>query len=136
MVNNLLKAPSRPVPGLARPLVTAYVVISLGTLAVLAVLSARSPDLAGREAWVHAVIVGVFAAVLPLRLRSAHRGSERGWVAVVVIAGVLAIANVVEAALPSPFPGWMRIEMLVMAALMVVLVASFARSARSSAHPQ
>lgn len=99
-------------------LVTTYVVITVATLVVLAVLSATAPALATGEAWGHAVIVGVFAVLLPLRLRSARRGGRGALTAVVVIASVLALVNVVEAFLPA-FPGWMRGEMVVIAALMV-----------------
>lgn len=99
-------------------LVTTYVAITVATLVVLAVLSATAPTLATGEAWGHAVIVGVFAVLLPLRLRAARRGERRALTAVVVIASVLVLVNVVEAFLPA-FPGWMRGEMVVIAALMV-----------------
>jgi hypothetical protein len=48
----------------------------------------------------------------------------------VVIAAVLAIANVVEAALPDLFPDWMRLEMLAIAALMVAVLVLCAAGAR------
>jgi hypothetical protein len=110
------------VPKSVTPLVTTYVVLALGTLVVLGVLSAVDPGEAGADAWVHAVVVAVFAAVLPLRLRAAHRGSRRAEIALVVIAAVLAVANVVEALVPGAFPDWMRAEMFGIAAVMVAVV--------------
>jgi peptidoglycan/LPS O-acetylase OafA/YrhL len=106
---------------LATRLVRVYVVIVLGTIAALAVLSGIDSGQATPEAWGHAVIVGVFAVLLPLRLRSARQGDPRALVAVGIIAGVLAAVNVVEALIPDFLPGWMRIEMIGVAALMVAV---------------
>jgi hypothetical protein len=112
------------------PLVAAYVVTAVGTLGVLGVLSATAPAQAGQDAWVHAVVVAVFAAVLWLRLRAARRGSRRAQIGMVVIASVLAVANVVEAALPDLFPTWMRWEMLAITVLMVAVLMLCAAPAR------
>ncbi|HEX5089175.1 MAG TPA: hypothetical protein VFV89_15310 [Nocardioides sp.] len=117
-------------PRSVTPLVTTYVVLALGTLLVLAVLSAVAPAEAGSDAWVHAVVVAVFAGVLPLRLRAARRGSRRAEVALLVIAGVLAAANFVEAIVPGAFPGWMRVEMLGIAAVMVAVLVVCLRNPR------
>lgn len=114
----------------AGALVAGYVVISLGTVAALAILSSAAPVPATGEAWGHAVIVAVFAFVLLLRFRSARSGNARAWRAVGVIAAVLLVVNVVEAALPGVFPGWMRIEMVVIAALMCALVVLTRQQAR------
>jgi hypothetical protein len=118
------------VPRSVTPLVTTYVVLALGTLAVLTVLSAVAPAEAGTDAWVHAVVVAVFAAVLPLRLRAARRGSRRAEVALLVIASVLSAANLVEAVVPGLFPEWMRVEMLGIAAVMIAVLAVCRRSAQ------
>jgi hypothetical protein len=50
--------------------------------------------------------------------------------AVAIIASVLLAVNVVEAALPHAFPGWMRIEMVVIAVLMAVVVTMLVRRIR------
>ncbi|WP_328535660.1 hypothetical protein [Streptomyces sp. NBC_00344] len=105
-----------------KQLVAAYVVVALGTLVTLAVLATTAPHLATDEAWGHAVIVAVFAIVLPLRTRAALRGSPSGLRALTVIGGVLLVVNLLEAALPGTFPAWMRAEMLVIAAMMLTLV--------------
>jgi peptidoglycan/LPS O-acetylase OafA/YrhL len=107
-------------------LVGLYVVIALATVAALVVLSRAAPDLATGEAWGHAVIVAAFAVLLALRLRSARRGSGRARWAVGIIAAVLAVANLVEAALPGVFPGWMRVEMLGIAAVAALLAGAVA----------
>ena len=117
-----------PVPAAASWTVGAYVVVALGTVVALAVMAAAAPALATDEAWGHAVVVAVFAVLLPLRLLAARRGSRRALTAVTVIAGVLVVVNVVEAALPGVFPAWMRVEMVAVAALMVALAALCVRA--------
>ncbi|WP_045821616.1 hypothetical protein [Williamsia herbipolensis] len=108
-------------------LVRAYVVIAVLTVVALAILSAVAPDQAPRDAWVHAVVVVVFAALLPLRLRSAQRGSVAALRAVGIIAAVLFLANVIEAMIPDFAPGWMRIEMIVIALVMLGIIGSVVR---------
>jgi len=103
-------------------LVRTYVSIVFAALVALVALSASLPRLATSDAWVHEVIVTVFAVVLLLRLRAARAGRADALRAVGVIAAVLAVANVVEALIPGLFPMWMRIEMVVIAALMAVVV--------------
>lgn len=103
------------------------------TVPVLFVLSGVVPQLATNEEWGHAIIVAIFAVVLPLRMRSARRGSRRALRAVVIIGAVLVVVNVVEAVIPELFPVWMRIEMVLLAALMVVLVIAGVHCVRGSA---
>jgi hypothetical protein len=133
MVNNTGSEMSRPA-GLraASGILGTYIAVTAGTIVALAVMSSVAPRLATSEAWGHALIVAAFAVVLPLRLRAARRGSVRGLVAVAVIAAVVAVVNVAEAALPGAFPGWMRIEMAVIAVLMTVLASLAVRSLRRS----
>lgn len=104
-----------------------YVAIVLGTVAALGILSATAPHLATRDAWVHAVIVAVFAVVLPLRLRAARAGSPGALRAVGIISAVLFLVNVIEVLIPGLFPLWMRAEMIgiavVMAAVMLLALA-------------
>jgi hypothetical protein len=107
----------------ATTLVAVYVLIALGTVAVLAVLASTAPAQATSSAWGHAIIVAVFAILLPLRLRSARKGNARGVRAVGIIAAVLLVVNVVEALLPGAFPAWMRVEMVLIAVLMAGLAA-------------
>lgn len=108
-----------------------YVAVTLGTIAALAVLSRAAPSLATEEAWGHAVIVAVLALVLLLRLRVARRGNSRALHAVRIIALVLLVVNIVEAALPDVFPPWMRVEMVGIAVLMLLVVALSRRSLRT-----
>jgi hypothetical protein len=102
--------------------VAAYVVIALGTVAALGIMSAATPHLATRQAWIHAVIVAVFAVILPLRLRSAQGGSLRALRAVGLISAALFLVNVIEALLPGLFPVWMRTEMIGIAVLMASVI--------------
>jgi hypothetical protein len=122
VVNSTASETLRP-PGLraASGVLVLYVAVTAGTIVALAVLSSAAPRLATGAAWGHALIVAVFAVVLPLRMRAARKGSVRGLVAVTVIATVLVVVNAAEAALPGAFPGWMRIEMAAIAVLMAVL---------------
>lgn len=106
----------------ARVLVHVYVLVAVVTLAVLAVLSAAVPRQAPGEAWGHAIVVAVFAVLLPLRLRAARAGSVGALRAVGLIASALFLVNVVEASVPGFVPVWMRIEMIGIAVLMAVVI--------------
>ena len=110
-------------------LVVTYIAVAAATLGAVCVLAAVDPRLAPGHAWGHAVVVVAFALLLPLRLRSARRGRRSGLRAVGIISGVLVAVNVVEASLPGAFPTWMRVEMLGVALLMAVTVASVIRVA-------
>ncbi|MEJ3653255.1 hypothetical protein WEH80_18590 [Actinomycetes bacterium KLBMP 9759] len=99
-----------------------YAVAAFGTVIALGVLSSTAPALATQEAWGHAIIVAVFAVVLLLRVRSARSGNARATRAVGIIATVLIVVNVVEAALPGVFPPWMRVAMLLTALLLLALL--------------
>jgi len=68
--------------------------------------------------------------VLGLRLRAARRGSRPALRAVGIIGAVLLVANVVEAAI-GVFPGWMRIEMIAVMALMMIVVIGTVRARRA-----
>ncbi|MBF5001625.1 hypothetical protein IRT45_31335 [Nocardia sp. BSTN01] len=103
-------------------LVWAYLVTAVGTVVALAILSATAPHEAPPEAWGHAVIVAAFAVLLPLRFRSARRGSVAALRAVGLIAAALFLVNVVEALLPDFVPGWMRVEMFGTAVLMALII--------------
>jgi hypothetical protein len=114
---------SRPVDlATASTVIRGYVVLTVATVLALIVMSVVAPRLATNDAWGHAVIVVVFVILLPLRMRAARKGSTRALRAVTVMAAVVLVVNAVEAALPA-FPGWMRIEMVVIAVLMALLVA-------------
>ena len=114
--------------------VRVYVGVVAATVVVLAFLAGVGSPLATPDAWVHAVVVAVFAVVLPLRLRAARAGRRSGLRAVGIISGVLVLVNAVEAMIPGLFPAWMRIEMVGIAALMafaVLLAAQIAVTTRS-----
>ena len=108
-------------------LVRAYVVVVVATVVLLGVLSVTAPRHAPAEAWGHAVVVAVFAVLLPVRLRAARAGRAGAVRAVGVIAAVLVLVNAVEAAIPGFLPGWMRAEMVAVAVLMAAVVVLAAR---------
>lgn len=114
----------------AATVVRAYVALTAATVVALIVMSAVAPRLATADAWGHAVIVVIFVFLLPLRLRAARNGSMRALRAVTIMAVALLVVNVVEAALPHVFPGWMRIEMVVIAVLMALLAGLLTRRLR------
>ena len=106
----------------ASTVVRAYVALTVATVVALIVMSAVAPHLATDEAWGHALIVFVFVILLPLRMRAARKGSARALRAVTIMSAAVLVVNAVEAALPHAFPGWMRVEMVMIAVLMAVLV--------------
>ncbi|WZH36549.1 MAG: hypothetical protein PIR02_17620 [Microbacterium enclense] len=117
-----------PVPlRAASALVWAYVALVGLSLAALIVMSFVMPEWATTEAWVHMVIVAVFAVVLPRRMRRARQGQRGAVRAVGLIAAVLFVVNVVEVLLPSFVPTWMQIAMVVMAATMAGVVVDVIR---------
>ncbi len=113
--------------------IRAYVVVVLATVTALVVLSVVSPQRATEHAWGHAVIVAVFAVLLPLRMRSARAGDRGALRAVGIISAVLLVVNVVEILIPGFLSTWMRIEMAGIAALMAVSVALVTQIAK---HPR
>lgn len=113
--------------GRVAKLVAVYVVVAFATVAALAVLSGVDSGEVTQNAWVHAVIVGVFAVLLPVRLRAARGGSRRAMTAVGVVATVLLVVNIVEAVIPGLFPIWMRVEMVGIAVLMAAVAVSILR---------
>lgn len=99
-----------------------YVAVVVGTIAALVALSVTGSHLATQDAWGHAVIVAVFAVVLPLRARAARAGSPAALRAVGLISAVLFLVNVIEAMIPGLFPLWMRAEMIGIAVIMAVVI--------------
>ena len=109
--------------------VYSYTAVAAATIVVLAVVSGVAPREAPADAWVHAVVVGVFALVLPLRLRGVRAGDRGSLRAVGIISGVLVVVNVAEALVPDFVPTWMRVEMVGIAVLMAASVALVVRVA-------
>lgn len=110
-----------PLPA-ASLVIRVYLAVVVATLVGLVILSFTASPLATSNAWGHAIVVSVFAIVLPLRLRSAQTGRRSAIRAVGLIATVLFLVNIVEALIPGFVPVWMRAEMYVVAALMLVVV--------------
>ncbi|MFJ9683672.1 hypothetical protein ACIRP2_37445 [Streptomyces sp. NPDC101194] len=115
--------------GAVSVLVGVYVAAMVGTVVALAVMASTAPEQATDEAWGHALLVMFFAILLLVRLRSARSGSTRAVRALGIIATAMLVVNLVEAALPGVFPGWMRVEMVAIALWMSVLLILVRRSA-------
>jgi hypothetical protein len=124
MVNSTDNELARTAGGLrdVTRLVRIYVAITVATIVALVIMSATAPRLATDHAWGHAIVVAAFAVLLPLRLRAARKGKAGAARAVTIIASVLLVVNVVEAAIPRAFPAWQRVEMIVIALLMAGIV--------------
>ncbi|MGZ8178430.1 hypothetical protein ACXVUM_10915 [Williamsia sp. SKLECPSW1] len=105
-----------------RRVVLAYSTIAVGTVVALAIVQSTAPRHATPDAWVHAAVVAVFALVLPLRLPGIRAGNRRALRAVGIISGVLVAVNAVEASIPGFVPAWMRVEMVVIALVMLASV--------------
>jgi hypothetical protein len=99
-----------------------YIALTAGTIVTLVIMALAAPRLASGHAWGHAIIVAVFAVLLPLRLRAARRGKRSGLRAVGLIGAALLAVNMVEGLLPGFVPMWMRAEMFGIAALMAGIV--------------
>lgn len=115
--------------------VRVYVALTAATVLTLVLLSLIAPDLATAHAWGHAIIVVVFAVLLPLRMRAAREGKRSGLRAVGIISGALVAVNLVEGVLPGVFPTWMRVEMFSVAALMAANVLLVVRAALAVTRP-
>lgn len=113
---------NRKTPNYIGLLIRSYIALTVASVLALCLLAVVDPHLATDHAWGHAVIVVVFAVLLPLRFRSARAGKRSGLRAVGLISGVLLAVNVVEGCLPGFFPLWMRVEMFCVALLMAAIV--------------
>jgi hypothetical protein len=109
--------------------ISTYVALTAATVLALVGLSLADPSLATGHAWGHAIIVAVFAVLLPLRFRAARAGRRSGLRAVGLISAAVLVVNVVEGLMPGFFPTWMRVEMFCTAALMAAIVLLVTRTA-------
>lgn len=130
MVNTIIQSSSSPQPiALAKAaiLVRTYLLVVLSTLVTLAVLTHYAPQFATSSAWGHTIIVAIFAIILPLRLRRAQKGRRGAIRAVGLISAVLFLVNVTESLIPGFVPLWMRIDMGIVALLMIGIVLEVVR---------
>lgn len=115
--------------------VRAYVALTAATVLTLVLLSFVAPQLATGHAWGHAIIVVMFAVLLPLRMRAAREGKRSGLRAVGIISGALVAVNLLEGVLPGFLPTWMRVEMFSIAAIMAGNVLLVVRAAHDTSRP-
>jgi hypothetical protein len=105
---------------LIRVLLLAYLAATVGTLGVLA---ARHADaaFATDEAWGHAIVVLVFAALLVPAASRAAKGSRGAYRRLLIVSIVIPVVSVVLVALPHFLPAWMRIEQAGYGVLLLVV---------------
>ena len=106
------------------------VVYLAATVATIGVLAARHADqaFATDEAWGHAIVVLVFAALLVPAASRAARGSRGAYRRLLIVSIVLPVVSVVLVALPHLLPGWMRVEQAAYGALLLVVAVLAASS--------
>jgi CDP-diglyceride synthetase len=101
------------------------------TVVTLGFLAWKEGDrsLVTEDAWVHGVILLVFAVVLVRVATRAASGDRRAYLRLRIIGFVVPAASVVEALIPGLFPGWMRVEQLVYGVWLLAVVALASRPA-------
>ena len=105
--------------GTIRGLVLLYLVATVATLVVMGVQ--HDAATVTQEAWVHGVIVLVFAVVLTGVAARVAAGSRAALVRLRVIGVVVPVVSIVLAVLPGVLPGWMRVEQAVYGALLAIV---------------
>jgi len=128
----LYTRPAPPLnPGTFRPIWRLCLLYALATLVTLGVLiwKRNAADVATTEAWTHAFIVCVFAAVLLSVVHRAATGTRGAYRRLQIVSVVLPVVSLLEAVIPGLFPTWMRIEQLLYA-LLLLFVALLVRSSR------
>jgi hypothetical protein len=119
-----------------RALCGIYLAATVVTLGFLAWKNG-DPALVTADAWVHEIILLVFAVVLVRVAQRAQAGNRRAHLRLLIVGSVVPVASLVEALIPGLFPTWMRIEQGLYGVLLLGVVAlaaspavrrSFARS--------
>lgn len=107
-----------------RLLVTAYTVLSVLTVAAIAVFSAVAPSLVSPQAWVRGVIVAATSVLTLVFARRAQQGGDRALLRlrIVLVVILVALGGVV---LFLSLPTWMVVEQSVCGVLLL-LAAVFA----------
>ena len=120
---------SRPRAVLA--LVLAYVVVSFGAVAAVAILAAIRPELATPQAWYRSVIVAATSLLTLLFARGAVRGRPRGVLRLRIVLGVILLA-IVGVLLFLPLPLWMILVQFALAAILLAALLLTFTPARSA----
>jgi hypothetical protein len=103
-------------------LVSAYLALSVGTLAAIILLRDHS-GIVNSAVWTRGIIV-VLSSLLMLRFtRRAARGAARAYLRLRIVSAAMVVAIAVIVALPGTFPVWMKIEQSACGLLLVGVVA-------------
>jgi hypothetical protein len=107
---------------LARRLVVGYLVISLITVGVLAVLQSMVPGQAGTAAWIRGCIVAATSVLMVAFAGRAVAGDPRALLRWRIVVVVMIVAIGVIVSIAGFIPVWMRVEQ-VLCGIMLVGVA-------------
>ncbi|HEX5407179.1 MAG TPA: hypothetical protein VFX16_33290 [Pseudonocardiaceae bacterium] len=115
---------------LVRPLVGAYLVISVLTLVAIVLL--RNTSAVNPAVWIRGTIVVASAVLTTVFAARAVKGSRRAFLRLRIISAVMVVAIATIIALPGTFPVWLKIEQGVCGLLLFgVVVLVNGRGARS-----
>lgn len=101
-------------------LVVAYAVVSVLTVALVALLDAHHDHLSA-TAWTRSTVVAVVSLVTLSMAVVASRGSRGAWWRLRIATAVQIVAIAVVVAVPSSIPAWLRAEQVVCAVLLVAV---------------
>jgi hypothetical protein len=92
-----------------RALAGAYLAVSVGTLAAIALLR-HDAAAVNSAVWIRGVAVAASALLTTLFAARAAAGSRRAYLRLRIVSVVMVVAIVVIIALPGSFPLWLKIE--------------------------
>ena len=115
-----------------RWLLGSYVVLSVLTVAAIAIFSGLAPQLVNSEAWFRGVIVAATSILTFLFAVRAARGDNPRWLLRLRIIVVIILAAIVAVLFFLPLPRWMIVEQAICGLLLLgAALIIFGRGARS-----
>jgi peptidoglycan/LPS O-acetylase OafA/YrhL len=130
-----MTAPSAALHTQLRPVIAAQW-INFGLCVALLLVAFALRDNVPAAVWIRSTIILVVGLFMLLCGRQMGRGRRRGYVRAKWIAALGAIGFVGVAALPGPFPAWMRIEQGAQALVFLALAWMLTRPALASLFPR
>ena len=105
-----------------RGLIGVYVALSVVTLAAVVVLR-NHHSMVTTPVWVRTSIVVASALLMASFAARAARGSQRAFLRLRLVSGIMVVAIVVIIAIPGSFPVWLKIEQGVCGLVLIGVVA-------------
>jgi hypothetical protein len=99
-------------------LVSAYVVLSVLTVAAIATFSSIAPNLVNPQAWVRAIIVAATSVLTYVFANRAATGNPRALLRLRIVVGIVLVA-IGAVLLLVPMPAWMVVEQATCGALLL-----------------